>query len=138
VKRAALLIVALCLAGCGGSGTQRGVVTVPAYGEHPATTVAEPVAKPGDAVCRKDAGVVARDALQFLSHYGPEAAYPADLYYVILREDVADLRARQCGAAVLGGVLASRLTPAQRRSLVAALPRDLSDYLSRALSRSRG
>ena len=58
-----------------------------------------------------------RDAARmFLAHSGPQAAYPADLYFVLLRDALADFRARDCDPAVLGAALDRRLTPAERQA----------------------
>src|SRR5437763_6456618 len=61
-----LALAAGLLAGCGG-GTDRGtkVVTVPAYGEHPAATVSEAYSA---AECAKDARICAHDGLTLVDH----------------------------------------------------------------------
>ena len=69
-----LAAATVVLAGCGSS--DKGVA-VPAYGDHPATTVAAASADP--AACRTDAVAFADAARDFLAHSGPKAAYPADL-----------------------------------------------------------
>jgi len=118
VRRLSLLAV-LALAGCGG-GSHGHAQTVGAYGSFAATTVA---ALPGGpANCRKDGEVFARDAKRFVAHSTTTAAYPADLYYVILRDDFADFQARGCAPSYLHDPLVRRLTAPERRVLVADLP----------------
>ena len=123
------------LAGCGGGGTGRStkVVTVPAYGEHPAATVSEAYSA---AECAKDARIFARDALTLVDHASSNAAYPADLYYTIIRSDFADFEARSCGPKLLGEALRARLTAAQRSSLVANLPQAMAEVVRDGLRRS--
>src|SRR5581483_9352502 len=123
---------ALLLAACGGGGHPSGSkpVVVPAYGDHPATTVA---AGSGGANCAVDAQTFLRDSRIFLDHYGAEAAYPADLYYVILREDFADFQARACAPAVLGKALRAGLSAAERRRFVDALPATMAGVVRQGL-----
>lgn len=128
-----LTFAAALLAGCGGGG--RGgarVVTVPAYGEHPAATVSgaySPVE------CAKDARIFARDALALLAHSSTNAAYPADLYYTIIRSDFADFEARSCGSKILGTALRARLTAGQRAALVGDLPSVMARVVREGLTR---
>ena len=134
----AVWIVALAaglLAGCGGGGTGRNtkVVTVPAYGEHPAATVSGAYSA---AECAKDARIFAHDALTLVHHASSNAAYPADLYYTIIRSDFADFEARSCGSKLLGEALRARLTAAQRSSLIANLPQAMAQVVRDGLRRS--
>ncbi len=76
---------------------------------------------PSPAECAKDARIFTRDALALLAHSGANA-YPADLYYSIIREDFDDFEARRCEPKVLGPPLRRGLTPKQRAALVADLP----------------
>jgi hypothetical protein len=120
-----LTLAAALLAGCGGgSGGKKmisvNVITVPAYGEHPAATVS---GAHSAVECAKDARVFARDALTLLDHASSNAAYPADLYYTIIRSDFADFEARSCEPKLLGSALRARLTAGQRAALVAYLPK---------------
>ena len=122
-------------AGCGGAehhaqGTTR--VSVPAYGVFPARTTTTTTASAG--VCRTDAGTLVRDARGFLAHFGHAGAYPADLNYVIVRDDLARFRSHGCAPAVLGRALSRSLTPAQRSELVANLPSSMARTLRTALS----
>lgn len=114
------LIAVLALAGCGGGGSHGHTQTVGAYGTFTAATVA---ALPGGpANCRKDGEDFARDAKRFVAHTTTAAAYPADLYYMIIREDFADFEARGCAPSYLHDPLVRRLTASERRVLVADLP----------------
>ncbi len=92
------LLCSAVLAGCGG-GDRRHTVTVPAYGDHPATTVS---ASTSPAACAADARIFARDAVALVAHSSTNAAYPSDLYYTIIREDFADFEARACAPRLLG------------------------------------
>ena len=120
MRRLSLLaVLALALAGCGG-GSHGHAQTVGAYGSFAATTVA---ALPGGpANCRKDGEIFARDAKRFVAHSTTSASYPADLYYVILRDDFADFEARECAPSYLHDPLVQRLNASERRVLVANLP----------------
>jgi hypothetical protein len=135
---ACVLAAVSVLAGCGSSSHRGAVVTVtvPAYGEHPQTTVTAVAAAPGSRVCAADARTFTRDTLMFLAHSGPEAAYPADLYYVIVRQDLADFEARSCDRKTLGDELRRRLTPAEQRAFVAALPKGMAATVADALRRA--
>ena len=119
-----ILAGAALLAGCGSS--HKGVA-VPAYGDHPATTVAAAPTDPR--ACRIDADAFGDAARMFLAHSGPQAAYPADLYLVLLRDALADFRARHCDPTVLGRVLDRRLTPVERKRLVDGLPSSMAAQL---------
>jgi hypothetical protein len=119
--------VALLLTGCGAHKH----VVVQAYGVFPATTVA---GKATPAACSSDARAFARDAVLLLAHSGAQAAYPADLYYVILREDASDFLARGCSPAYVGTALRARLSPAQRTALVAALPQVFAHLVQSGLA----
>jgi len=130
VKRVwVFLLCSAVLAGCGGG--RRHTVTVPAYGDHPATTVS---ASTSPAACAADARVFARDAVALVTHSSSNAAYPSDLYYTIIREDFADFEARACAPRLLGPPLEARLTPKQRAALVAALPRTMADVVQAGLA----
>jgi hypothetical protein len=130
VKRVWIVTFAAVLAGCGGG---KKVVTVPAYGEHPAATVSE---AHNPAECAKDARIFARDALALLAHSSTDTAYPADLYYTIIRGDFADFEARSCDPRLLGTPLRGRLTPKQRAALVAYLPQEMAQVVRGGLQSS--
>lgn len=112
-----LPFAAALLAGCGGGG-HRATLTVPGYGPYPAQTI---TGTPSPAECAKDARIFTRDALALLAHSGANA-YPADLYYSIIREDFDDFEARRCDPKVLGPPLRRGLAAKQRAALVADLP----------------
>ncbi len=129
MRRLSLLAV-LALAGCGG-GSHGHVQTVGAYGTYRGATVAS--APGGPANCRKDAEVFAVDAKRFVAHSTTTSSYPADLYYVILREDFADFQARGCAPSYLRDPLTQRLTASERRVLVADLPSAMAAVVRAAL-----
>jgi hypothetical protein len=113
-----LVFAAGVLAGCGGGGGG-GTITFSGNDEFRAATETvshDPVE------CAKDARIFARDALALLDHAGANAAYPADLYYSIIRGDFADFQARRCDPTLLGAPLRRRLTAKQRAALVGYLP----------------
>jgi hypothetical protein len=135
-----LTMAAATSIGCGGAARRAGSttqVTVPAYGVFPATTVAGGPARDGDSrACRDDAETFADDAIDLLAHFGPRAAYPADLNYVILRGDHANFRARRCDPRLLGRALERRLTARQRAELIGDLPRTMATAVREALARA--
>jgi hypothetical protein len=134
---AALAVTVVALAGCGGSsprGGTVGMVTVRAYDAYPPDTISVPSTDPESPTCRVDARAFARASLVFLAHSGPKAAYPADLYYVIMREELADFEARRCSSALLGGAVAGRLSARQRAALLAGLPSEMAASVRGALS----
>jgi hypothetical protein len=132
VNRVWLACAVLVLAGCGGGAKHP--VTVSVYGVYPAETVA---GKASAAECGSDARAFARDALLLLAHSGADAAYPADLYYVIARGDFADYTDRGCDPRYVGAALRERLTAAQRAALVADLPHVMAQAVSDGLSVTR-
>jgi hypothetical protein len=134
LRPVAALGLAGALAGCGSSGhtRARNEVTLPAYGGFPATTISAQAA--GSRVCENNARTFAHDALGLLAHFGPAAAYPADLNVVIVREDLARWRTHGCSLQVLGAALARRLTKAQRRDLVDDLPASMASVVRRSLA----
>jgi len=130
-----VIVSTVLLAGCGGSqdharGTDR--ISVPAYGVTPARTATTTTASA--AACRTDAATLVQDAHGFLAHFGRAGAYPADLNYVIVRDDLARFRSHGCAPAVLGRALTRGMTPAQRKELVANLPGSMARTLRTALS----
>lgn len=129
MKRVWVLALLGLLAGCGGG--HRGSVTVPAYGPYAAQTISG-AASPEE--CSKDARLFARDALLLLAHSGANAAYPADLYYMIIREDFTDFQARRCDPKLLGAELRGRLTQRQRTDLIADLPYAMGAVIQRGLA----
>jgi hypothetical protein len=136
-KLVALVVATVVLAGCGSSSRNgdEGTVSVGAYGVFPARTAT--TAPASAAVCRTDAGTLAADARAFVVHFDSGAgAYPADLNYVIVRDDLARFRSHGCDPAVLGRALAGRLTPVQRSKLVEHLPGSIAQILHGALANS--
>ena len=130
-----LTCAAALLAGCGGKGGGGAkVVTVPAYGEHPAATVS---GAHSAVECARDARIFARDALALLSHLGTNTDYPADLYYTIIRSDFADFEARSCEPKLLGPPLRARLTVKQRSMLVGYLPQLMAQIVREGLEGRR-
>jgi uncharacterized protein (DUF2267 family) len=130
VKRVwVFLLPALVVAGCGGGGKRS--VTVPAYGGYPAQTVA---AAPDAKACATDAAALARDARALVVHSSADTDYPADLYYMIVREDFADFQAARCAPQLLGTALRARLSPKQRLALAAGLPRAMADIVRAGLT----
>ena len=122
----------IALSGCGSSGKR--TVTLPAYGDHPATTVA---AGARDAKrCAVDADAFGDAARLFIAHSGPQAAYPADLYVVLLRDALADFQVIGCDPAELGAVLRKRLRAAERMQLVDGVSSSLAEAISTALRAS--
>jgi hypothetical protein len=124
-----LAALATLLAGCG--ATKHRAVTVGAYGNFPAQTITG-VASPAE--CARDGRAFARGAILLLAHSGPNASYPADLYYSILREEFADFEARGCDPKALGDALRARLTAKQRGALVADLPEVMAKVVRAGLS----
>ncbi len=124
----AAAVVAL-LAGCG--AVKKRTVTVGAYGNYPAQTI---TGSATPAECTRDGNAFARDGLMLLAHSGPSAAYPADLYYSIIREDFADFQARGCDPKYLGDGLRRRLTAKQRAALVAYLPEVMAKVVRAGLA----
>jgi hypothetical protein len=129
-----VVVATVVLAGCGSSSrhTDSGTVSVGAYGVFPARTATTTNASA--AVCRTDAGTLVGDAHGFLAHFGHAGAYPADLNYVIVRDDLARFRSHRCEPAVLGRALSQGLTAAQRTELVANLPTSMAQALRTALA----
>ena len=134
VAAAGAAVAVAAYSGSAGPGSASGPATIPAYGVFPSTTVPGSAGDPDSPLCRNDARTLARDAQLFLAHSGPEAAYPADLYYVLLRGVFTDFGAHRCDPKLLGTMLARRLAPRQRDALVAGLPRAMADAVRAALT----
>ena len=132
----AAVVATVVLAGCGSSSrsADTGTVSVGAYGVTPARTAT--TTKASAVVCRTDAGTLVGDAHGFLAHFGRVGAYPADLNYVIVRDDLARFRSHGCAPAVLGRALTQGMTAAQRSELVANLPASMAQALRTALARA--
>jgi hypothetical protein len=93
-----------------------------------------PSTNPDAPACRADARALADASARFVAHYRAASVYPADLSYVLMREELADFGARRCSPALLGDRLDRRLTAPQRRVLLANAPRVMAASLRRALS----
>ncbi|HZT94675.1 MAG TPA: hypothetical protein VE985_09380 [Gaiellaceae bacterium] len=128
--------VALPASGCGAASHRAatGHTTVQRYDIYPADTISVPAKDPQSKACRQGAVGISRASVRFVAHYGPASVYPADLYYVLMREELADFEARRCDPKLLGRALAQRLTAAQRHVLVRHAPRPMALVLRRALS----
>jgi hypothetical protein len=74
--------------------------------------------------------------VDFLAHFGPAAAYPADLNFVIIREDLSRFASRGCDVALIGSALARRMTAAERKELVADLPAAMARVVRAGLARA--
>ena len=98
----------------------KGTSTVPAYGDHPATTVAAAAADP--AACRTDAVAFGDAARDFLAHSGREGRLSRRSLLVLLRDALADFQARGCDRSRSGRLLRASAAPAQRQALVSGLP----------------
>jgi hypothetical protein len=134
---ATLTLSLAALTGCGSSTHSPGALrqaTVPAYDAYPPDTISVSGDIPRSPACRSDARSFARTARFFLAHSGPKAAYPADLYYVLMREAIADFGVRHCSPEVLGRALERALSARRRRTLVADLPRQMADIVRQALA----
>jgi len=131
----AALVVVLALAGCGG-GSHRSaahVETIPGNGSFPAVT--ETVYGNSAADCGNAADAYVRSARLYLAHEGAAAAYPADLYYLGMRDALRDFEVRECSLHILSGLLAKRFTNKQLRMLLADLPRTMAPVIRAALAR---
>lgn len=138
MKRVWMVLPAVVLlAACGGGSKHAagtGTVTVGRYGNYPAQTV---TGSASPAECTKDGEAFARDAVTFLGHTGPDAGYPADLYYSILREDFADFTARTCDPRYLGAALRATFGEKQISALVADLPAVMARVVRAGLAVTR-
>jgi len=72
----------------------------------------------------------------FLAHVRPHGAYPADIYYFLMRQHLAGFEAHQCDVELLGSAVAHALTPRQRRTLLAALPKPTAVTVGKGLERA--
>jgi len=133
--------VAVVLAGCGGSSSKQtsgsGTRTVKRapYGGFSATTVVVTTGRPEAPLCKQDAVLFSRDAVQFVQHSGPDAAYPSDLYYYNARGVYDDFEGHGCDPALLVPPLKKRLTAAQLRLFVRLIPNPISRVVGRELAR---
>ncbi|MBV8065077.1 MAG: hypothetical protein JOY72_07440 [Actinobacteria bacterium] len=115
-----LAVVVLLLAGCGPHKVKRVVEVIPSDGSFPSVTVTVSGNTPAD--CANDISTFSDNAHQVLQHEGPQAAYPADLYFLGLHDALRDFQVRGCPMPLLGHALAQRFTNAQLHELIADLP----------------
>jgi hypothetical protein len=125
---------ALLACGCGSSHHAASAPATVRYAVYPGDTSSVPTTDPRSDSCRADAGAFARGSAKFLAHYGQLAASPADPYYMLLREQLADFEARRCDPQLLGSAIEHRLSAPERRVLLAHASRPMAAALRRALS----
>jgi len=133
VTAVAIAGVALVASGCGSSHRAGPGQTTVRYGIYPGDTASVHATSPRSGACRHDAVAFARGSASFLDHYGALAASPADPYYMLLREQLADFQARRCDPKLLGSALEERLSASERRKLLAHASRPMAAALQRAL-----
>ena len=126
------LVLLAC--GCGSAHRAGAGNTTVRYGVYPPGTATVSTADPSSAACHQDAVAFARGSAQFLTHYAKLAASPADPYFMLLRQQLADFEARRCDPELLGSALEHRLSPSQRRVLLAHASSPMAASLLRALS----
>ncbi len=126
--------VALLACGCGSSHRTAPGNTTVRYGIYPAGTATVSTTDPRSASCRQDAVAFARGSAKYLTHYAALAASPADPYYMLLRQQLADFEARRCDPKLLGSALKDRLSPAKRQVLLAHASHPMAEALRRALA----
>lgn len=126
--------VALLVCGCGSSQRDAPKQTTVRYGIYPGNTVTVSTTDPKSDSCHQDAVAFARGAAKYLTHYGALAASPADPYYMLLRQQLGDFQARRCDPELLGSAIEQRLSPSERRVLLAHASHPMAIALRRALS----
>jgi hypothetical protein len=133
------LLAALALLACGCGSSQSGAAghTTVHYAIYPGATASVPTTNPRSDACRQDALAFARGSAQYLTHYAELAASPADPYYMLLRQQLADFQARRCDPKLLGRALEHRLSPAKRRVLLARASSPMAASLRQALAAAR-
>jgi hypothetical protein len=132
---AATALVLLATA-CGDHRAASRPVTVGKYGDFGAETITAPTGTADERLCKVDANGFATEAHSFVMRYGSTAASSTDVYYMGLREELADFDARRCGAGVLGKALVEKLTAKQRRLFVSELTRAMASRVRAALRAS--
>ena len=126
--------IALVAGACGSSHHGEAAPTTVRYGIYPGDTATVSTTNPRSGSCRSDADAFARGAAQFLTHYSQLAASPADPYYMLLRLQLADFEARRCDPKLLGRAIEDRLSPSERRELLAHASRPMAAALRRSLA----
>ena len=130
----AVVGVALLVCGCGSSHRGEAGPTTVRYGIYPGASSPVSTTDPTSVSCHQDAAAFGRGSAQYLTHYGELAASPADPYYMLLRQQLADFQARRCDPKLLGSAIERRLSPSQRRVLLAHASRPMAAALRQALS----
>lgn len=138
MRRVTVLLAGVAFLACACGSSQRAAQTTVRYGIYPGDTSSVSTTDPMSASCRQDAVAFARGSAQFLTHYGALAASPADPYYMLLRQQLADFEARRCDPKLLGGAIEDRLSPAKRQALLARASHPMAEALRRALAAVRG
>jgi len=126
--------LAFLACGCGSSHRSEAGATTVRYGIYPGATSAVSTTNPTSDSCRRDAVAFARGSAKYLTHFGQLAASPADPYYMLLRQQLGDFEARRCDPKLLGSAIEHRLSPAQRRVLLAHASGPMAAALRQALS----
>lgn len=126
--------LAFLACGCGSSQRSEAGATTVRYGIYPGATSAVSTTNPTSDSCRRDAVAFARGSAKYLTHFGQLAASPADPYYMLLRQQLGDFEARRCDPKLLGSAIEHRLSPAQRRVLLAHASGPMAAALRQALS----
>jgi hypothetical protein len=134
VRRVAALLAGVALLACACGSSQRAAQTTVRYGIYPGGAASVSTTDPRSDSCHKDAVAFARGSAQFLTHYGKLAASPADPYYMLLRQQLADFEARRCDPKLLGSAIERRLSPSERRVLLAHASRPMAAALRQAFS----
>jgi hypothetical protein len=132
----AVLLLGVTLLACGCGSSQRGAAdhTTVRYGVYPGSTTPVSTTNPTSTACRGDADAFARGSAKYLTHYAELAASPADPYYMLLRQQLADFQARRCDPKLLGAALQKRLPPSKRQVLLAHASHPMATALRRALA----
>jgi hypothetical protein len=134
---AAAVIAGIVLLSCGCASSHRGATghtTVQRYDIYPADTISVPSTNPTSRACRHDSVGLAQASALFVAHSNRASVYPADLYYVLMREELADFDTRHCDLKLLGTSLVHVLSARQRRFLVTHAPRRMAVELRHALA----
>ncbi len=133
----AAVIAGIALLSCGCGSSHRGATghtTVQRYDIYPADTISVPSSNPTSRACRRDSVGLAQASARFVAHSNRASVYPADLYYVLMREELADFDARHCDPKLLGNTLVHVLSASQRGFLVTHAPRPMAVELRHALA----
>ena len=136
MRRVAGLLAGSVLLGCGCGSSHGGTAaqTTVRYGVYPGATATVSTTDPTSASCHQDAVAFARGSAEYLTHYAELAASPADPYYMLLRQQLADFEARHCDPRLLGSAIKGRLSPSKRQVLLAHASRPMAEALRRALA----